>query len=370
MRTVKYSALNFKGKFIKGSCNKLFFMKPSISTIAILCSKLSIMFSSGISIPKIFENMEIQTRNIYLKPVLKDIKYEILCGKSLYYSMKKFSEIFPEYMIEMIGVGEESGKLEEVLKELSKYYEQQHKIYSDLKSALIYPVITFITAICVVIFLMSSILPGFIDLLTLSNIEIPPITKLVINIFDFSRRYIIQIIGANVITIFFMYRYSKSSKGMHLIEMIKKGVPYFGKIYNQILLLKIVSSMNILNFAGVNILKALYITGKTLENNIMNEKINSCIERIKAGESINTAFSNEKIGNQLFISMIEIGEETGQLDLMFGKLKLIYIHNVKRSLNTGIKVIEPIIIIFLSIFIGAFVIAAIMPIFSIMDSIS
>ncbi|MBV4415229.1 type II secretion system F family protein [Clostridium tyrobutyricum] len=351
-------------------CGKLPFMKPNISTVAILCSKFSIMFSSGIGISKIFDNIEIQTKNIYLKYILRDIKYEILCGNSIYYSMKKFRKVFPSYMIEMIGIGEEAGRLEDVLKELSKYYEYQHRIYSNLKSALIYPVITFTTAICIIIFLMSSIMPGFIDLLALNNAEIPLLTKLIIKIFEASKEYTFHIIIFIIIGIIAGYRYSKSIKGINTIEKIKLRTPYFGRIYNQIILLKIVSSMKILNFAGVNILKALDITSKTFNNNIMEKKMDSCVKRIKDGEGINSAFSNEKIGNELFVSMIEIGEKTGKLDLMFEKLQLIYIDNLKRSLNLLMKFVEPVMIVFLSIFIGIFVIAAIMPVFSIMDSIS
>lgn len=396
---VKYSACNLYGKHIRGRCkydnldelknklekegyyiyktsnnkkflHRLFFIKPGTHSIMLFCSKLSIMISSGISISNCFNNLEMQTKNIFSKSILNGIKRGVLEGNSLYDSMSRFKEVFPNYMIEMIRVGEESGKLEEILKELSKYYEQIYKMHSNVKSAMIYPVITFVTAVFVIIFLVTSVLPQFLDVLTMNNGKIPFSTQIMINIFSFFKNYYIEIVLVQISILFAVYRGFKNIKVKHILDSIKIHIPYLSKIYNNILMLKIAFSMSILSISGINILKSLEITSKTIRNRIVNEKINNSIEKIKSGESINSAFEKEKIGNELFISMIKTGEETGKLDLIFKKLKIMLEEDVNRSLKIMVSFIEPFTIILLSFFIGIFVIAAIMPVFNIMDSIS
>lgn len=395
---VKYFACNLYGKHIRGSCkydeldelknkleekgyfiyktfdkkllHKMFFVKPSMRSIMLFCDKLSMMLSAGISISKCFNNLEMQTKSIFFKPILSDIKKGILQGNSLYCSMNKFKKVFPDYMIEMVNIGEESGKLEDVLKELSKYYEQTYKIYSNIRSAMVYPAITFVTAVFVITFLITSVLPQFLDVLTMNNGKIPFTTQIMINIFNFLKKYFVEIILIQIPILFLAYRCSKNSKVKHILDKIKINIPYLSRTYNNILMLKIAFSMNVLSISGVNILKSLKITSNTIKNSIINEKINNAVEKVRAGESINSAFEKEKIGNELFISMIKTGEETGNLDVIFNKLKIMLEEEVNRSLKTIVSVIEPLTIILLSFFIGIFVIAAIMPIFNIMDSIS
>lgn len=398
MKIIKYSALNLQGENIKGSCEydslhevkkkfrekgfyiyktsnkvqlrKILFTRPGFMEISLLCNKMSIMMESGIGISKIFMMLERQSNNAALRAALYDIKLQVMQGKSLYSSMKKFSSIFPGYMLEMIGVGEEAGNLEKVLKELSKYYEHQYKIQSGIKSALVYPVLTFVISICIIVFLMNNIIPQFINILQSNKAEIPVITKLVINAFDFLKGYFMFITSGMILFIFTVYKFSTSQKGKYILDTVKINMPYFGKLYNEILMLKIASSMRILNISGVNILKSLYITSKTLESSIMNKKMLASIEAVKSGESIGSAFGKSGIGNEMFIYMIKTGEEAGKLDYIFNKLEEIFCEDVYRSLKSMVRITEPVIIIFLSFFIGFFIMAAIMPVFNIMDSFS
>ncbi|WP_446899340.1 type II secretion system F family protein [Clostridium sp. LBM24168] len=399
MRVIKYSALNLYGKNIKGSCeydkldevkrefrkkgfyiykisnriqwNKILCVKPSLMDISILCNKLNMMMESGIGISKMFMILEKQSHNSTLKNVLSNMKRQLMQGKSLYSSMKNFSNIFPYYMIEMIGVGEETGNLEKVLKELSKYYERQYKIYADLKSALIYPAITFIMSVCIIVFLMNNTIPEFINILQANSARIPAATKLIIDIFDFLKSYFMQIILMCIVLVFIIYKWSISHRGRYTLDIIKINIPYFGELYNKILMFKISSSMKMLSISGVNVLKALYITSKTLgRRSVMSKRIINSIDIIRSGESISSTFKKCKIGNEMFIYMIKTGEESGRLEYIFNKLEFIFYDDVYRSLKSMVKITEPIIIIFLSFFIGIFIMAAIMPIFNIMDSFS
>lgn len=398
MKIVKYFSMDLYGNRLNGSCeyeklneikrklkekglfiykvsnktlrSKLFPIKLNALDISILCNKLSIMLDSGIGISKIFMHAEEQSRNRRLKFIYSDIKIQLMQGNSLCSSMEKYNSVFPNYMIEMIGVGEETGNLEKVLKELSKYYEQQYKIYSNLKSALIYPAFTFIMSVCIITFLVSNIIPEFVDIIYVNGAQVPFTTQIVMNSFNLLKNYCIQIILSIMVLIFTIYKWTKSAKGVHIVDTVKIRMPLFGKIYVKIVMLKISSSMKILIFSGVNIIKSLYITSRTLENSVMSEKIKNSIDDIKTGKSISSSFERCGIGNELFIYMLKTGEESGKLELIFAKLESIFAEDVYRNLKRMVKVVEPVIIIFLSIFIGIFIMAAIMPVFNIMDSIS
>jgi type IV pilus assembly protein PilC len=398
MKIIKYLGKDLNGKSFSGTCKydeldkikkefsekglyiykisrkifwkKVFYVKPNLLDISIMCSKLNIMLSSGISISKAFMSLESQSQNKLLKYTISDIIGQLMQGRSLYLSIKKFKTIFPDYMIEMIGVGEESGNLEGVLKELSEYYEREYKIHSDLKSALVYPALTFIISICIVIYLTSSIIPKFIDIMNFSNIKIPLITSFIISAFKFLNIYFFYIISIVFAFITILYKFLKSKVGKYILDSMKMKLPYFNKIYSEILMLRIVSSMRILSLSGVNILRALYVTSKTIGNNVIEQRMNDSISEIKRGKSIHNAFKKCKIGNDLFLYMMKTGEESGNLDFIFHKLQIIFASDVQRNLKVLVKVVEPIIIIFLSFFIGIFIVAAIMPIFNIMDSIS
>lgn len=367
MKHVEYSSKSLNKKVLK---RKLFFVKPGLRDISVLCSKMNIMIGAGIGISKVLLSIASQTQNKLLKNAVVEIKNDVVRGKSLYSSMSKFTEIFPDYMVEMIGVGEESGKLESVLGQLAEYYEKQYKIYSGIKAALAYPAFAFVISIVIITYLANSVIPQFINIMELQNVRIPAITEIYVNVFYIFHAYAVHIAFIGIVFLFAMLKFLKSASGKYLMEKIKNSIPYFGGIHRKILIFKIVSSMKIMNASGVNILKGIYITSKMIDNISIKSKFMNSIVLIKSGESIGSAFEKCNIGNKLFLYMIKTGEESGRLDFMLEKLETIFSQDLNRDFKIVLKMIEPTVIIILSLFIGVFIMSAVMPVFNIMDSIS
>lgn len=336
--------------------------------ISILCSQLSVMLGAGVNISRVFDNLESQCNKNSLKLALKSIKEDVIKGKSIHSSMSKFKNIFPTFMIEMVKVGETSGKLDEVLKKLSEYYEKQNNVISSIKASLIYPVITLVTSICIVMFLMIKIIPQFTDIIMSNGGKVPVLTKAVMHICQFLKLYYLQGSAIIVLIILLVYKFNKSHRGKKIIEKVKFRIPYFSKIYNKMFIFKMCSAMTVLSRSGINILNALEITKNLIGSEIMAEKLENSIKYIEQGENMSDALNKAKINDKLFISLIQTGEETGGVDLMFAKLEKLFGSDLDRNFEKTTKIIEPIIIIILSLFVGIFIVSALMPIFTIMDS--
>ena len=336
--------------------------------ISVLCSQLSIMLGSGINISRVLDNLETQCNKSYLRLALKSIKEDVNKGQSIHSSMAKFKNIFPNFMIEMIRVGEASGKLDEVLAKLSEYYEKKNNIISTMKACLIYPVVTLITSICIVMFLMIKIIPQFTDIILSNGGKVPALTRVVMYICQFLKLYYLQEAAIIILSLLLIYKFNRSSRGRKIRESIKSKIPYFNKMYNKMFIFKICSAMTVLSESGVNILKSLKITKNLIGSEIMAERLENSIKYIEQGESMSSALNKAQINDKLFISLIDTGEETGKMDLMFAKLEKLFGSELDRYFEKATKIIEPMIIIILSLFVGIFIISALMPIFTIMDS--
>ncbi|CAB1242861.1 type II secretion system F family protein [Clostridium sp. MT-14] len=393
---IKYWAINMEGKKIKGKCERykfaqlkaslreeeyyiynqssvknyrnVFLKKSSMMDISVLCSQMSIMLGAGIPVSKTLDDLEKQCGNNSVKQTLKAVKEEVVKGKELHESMAQFKYVFPVFMVEMVKIGEESGRLDEIFKKLSEYYEKCYSIISSLKTSLIYPAITLVVSIFVLLFLMVDIVPQFIDIIISNGSEVPVLTKIVMYSCQFLRLHYIQILASVIFIGIISYGFRKNCRVADIVENIKIRIPYFNKIYSDLMIFKICSSMAILVKSGVNIITALKITSELAGHGIMSNKMEKAIKYVEGGESICEAMSKAKINDKLFLSLINTAENTGNIDVMFLKLEQLFGNKLDRCLKKMVRIVEPIIIIFLSLLVGIFVISALMPIFTIMES--
>lgn len=394
----RYTAINLRGEKIRGECdednieklslklrNKGYFLldfktryktfkelsckKITFQDLGVLCNGLGAMISSGIAISEALNITEELNNKKHIRESLHQIKRSVIKGETIYVSMKKFSNIYPIFMVEMIRIGEESGKLDEVLKKLSEYYEKQNKIFIKLRTAITYPLMVFITSIFIITFLMMKIIPQFIEIITASGGEIPFITKMILGFYTYLKMNLVTINIILLLIFFLIYSYSKTRNGEFNLDRLKTRIPVFRKFYNKLLMSKFATVMGMLMTSGFTILKSLEIAKNILANKFIESKIINSIEDIKRGEDIYYSFKKQGIGNNLFLSLVKTGEEIGDLNNMLLKAGKIFENDVEDNLKKIVTFIEPVTILFLAFFIGTFVIAALMPVFSIMDAI-
>ncbi|OFI07575.1 type II secretion system protein F [Clostridium acetireducens DSM 10703] len=394
----KYKAKNLKGEILKGCIHcenekELLFLikqkgyfclqssklikfnidirKPNKKDIFIMCRQFYIILSSGLSIWKALDIISIKCKNKYIKYSLKNIKEDIIKGYKFYNSIKKFDYIYPEFLIEMIGIGEESGNIEKIFKDLSEYYENMYKIELKFKNSMIYPSIVCFVSIFVIAFLMIKILPQFVDILSTLGGNLPKSTYRLMCIFEFikGKLFLLTFILILIIMFFKFLRKNKDLKTFTILDNFKLKIPLIKNLYKKIVLLKFSKSMNLLIKSGFSIIKSLYISSNIVNNVYISDSIKNAIYNIEKGFSLSDALKSTNIFDDLFVSMIIVGEESGKLEEIFLNVSFIYENDIKENLKILSSFIEPVLIIILSVIIGTITISLIMPILNIMDCI-
>ncbi|KYH35674.1 putative type II secretion system protein F [Clostridium tepidiprofundi DSM 19306] len=331
--------------------------------LAIFNKEFYLALKAGINIEYILKMLSLKWNKGVLKECMKSIGNDVKKGVSLSESMRCFKNVFPSFMIDMINIGEESGKLEYIFKNLSVYYYKEFKYKNRIINASIYPLIVLFTTVFVTHFLLVSIIPVFMRTFSLNDKKLPFITKILIDISNFAVKYNYLIISAVFVVPIIIYFVSKLKATKNIVEMLKLRLPFIKKVSMCTLLFKIFRELELLFSSGVNLLKALQLISNTLDNVVIKKKFSVCVERLKMGCSVSDALESTQLFDNYTMSILKVGEETGKLELVFTNLADIYEEMLDNFLRRIIVLIEPILILILSLIVGTIVIAFVIPIF-------
>lgn len=346
--------------------NRIFCRRLALKDLSYLCKQFSVILSAGISIAEAIEILQEESIDNNLKSSLARIKSMIYNGDSLSNSMKQLGKVFPLFMIKMVAVGEESGKLDIILMKLSIYYEKQNKMRSKTINALIYPSVVFIVSIAIMLFLMIKVVPIFADNLLSSGGELPGITVFVLAISDFlTREYsliflvlVLIIIASAGVRDKYFYRIKK--------DRVKLNLPVLKKIYLKLICSKFADAFSMLIGSGISVVKSLDIVAQLLDNIIIEENLQAGILKVNNGESLSSVIKDMKIFPKLLCSMIKIGEETGCIEELLHKVSEIFEEEAYESISKVTVLIEPVMICFLSVMVAFIIGATMLPMLNMM----
>lgn len=356
--------LGYKKKVHFWNFNK----KINKNTLYMLCKSLEMLLKSGINLIQAINLMSDKTKNKKLKESLIEINEAILKGESLYSSLKLQEKIYPSLFIEMMFAGEQSGKLEEILNNLAMHYKEEMKLIQKIKKAFIYPFIVFITSICITSFLITNILPEFLQTLKDLGGEIPIYTKIIIFVFQEAYNNTFFIIA-----ILIFVSIGIRSK---LINKIKdcKGVvykiPHIGNLFRSYELQKIFYYLGFLLSSGIDILSSLEKLQGSLNSPFFKGKILEVLNKLKSGESISEAFEELNLIDKEKIIMLQVGEEAGNIEEMFLKVADMYLQEIYEKVDKLSIYLEPVMIIIVSFMVGSIVVGLLIPMINIMDLIA
>ncbi|MBW9147490.1 type II secretion system F family protein [Clostridium sp. CM028] len=342
--------------------------KPNLKMISIFCKQFSICIKSGIPICDILNLLYEQMIHKSIKKSLISIRENVQKGNSLFVSMKKTVNVYPEFMLNMIYLGEESGKLDIILGELSKYYEKEYKLLKKFTNSMIYPCTVFLTLMVVSLFLIIKIIPVFISNLNSLDADIPLITRLVLEFSNFVRSNSLWILIIFLILIFVFIECLKTESGKVIFDKFKFMCPIVGQVHKRIIYTRFSRGLNILLSSGVGLLKAFEIIDDVIGDRYFKLKLKTVFNDIKKGESLSNSLDAMNLFPQFFVAMIKIGEETGNLDEMFLTAADIFYEDAQENVEKATVLLEPILIIFLGIMIGTIILAVMLPMLNAMDS--
>lgn len=370
IRTNKYLPISVeKSKNNRLRTNIAFKTKVSKKDMAIFCRQFYTMVDSGISIINCLEVLKKQTENKILKEAIGQVYNEVQRGMTLSEAMKKDKDIFPDFFINMVEIGEVSGTLDIILHRMSIYYEKEDKIESKVKSAIIYPTILIIVSVFVIIFLLTMVLPTFISIFESNNVLLPVPTRILLNISNSLKNHWYLYLILFLILILTINSYKQTQDGRIFFDRLKIKLPGIKKINSKIITSKFTRTLSTLLFSGIPLIQALKVVNKIIENEVVVKELEEAIESIEKGLPLWKSIEGISVFSPIVKSMINVGEESGSLDKLLDKTADFYEDEVDMLFQRMNTIIEPVLIIIMAFIIGFIVIAMAIPMFDMVNII-
>ena len=333
--------------------------------IVLFCRQLATLLGAGITILKSLETISQQSSSRKLYMVLKDLQKNMEAGLSLHESMAKHPKVFSDLWVNLVESGEASGNLALILNRLAGYLERIAAFKSKILSALIYPVMLLVAAIGALLFLTLKIIPTFAELFKGFSMDLPPLTKMLVEVSTFLKKYFLIIVIAFAVAGYLIRRYINTKEGRKRFEQLLLSLPVFGNFYRGLIVERFSSEMSTLVESGVPILYSLEITEHSVGSIIASDIIREIKENVREGKPLSQPLAKSGFFEPMVVQMISVGEEIGELSQMFKKINAFYQEYVETFLTRITAMFEPIMLVFMAFVIGIMVIGMFLPIFQI-----
>ena len=342
--------------------------KLSTSELSLFCYQFSVVLKAGL--PYI-EALHLLSGDVFegkMKQLAHQIYLDAEQGMPLSEAIA-VRGVFPEYMVAMLRIAENTGRLPEVFEQLSKHYEQNEIVKQKVKNALVYPIVLIGLMAAVILLLVLKVLPIFHEILLSVGGEIPTATQFVLDFSEGLQNGLLIIIGVAAIAAIYLVILFKTRLLLGQRDRLLIKAPVAAKLYKQAIVVKFASALSILTKSGMPIQSSLDMILPLMENAYVEEKLKTAISAIEAGKPLAVALDETNLFPKLFIRMITLGDKTGELDRMLDKISSIYDAELSRGLHRMTVSIEPTLVIILSLVVGAILLLVMLPLINIMSSI-
>lgn len=342
----------------------LFSRRVRGADLAIFSRQFATMISAGLPVVTALKVLGRQSNNERLRRALTQIAAEVEAGESLASAFSRQGEAFPTVMVHMIAAGEVGGILDEVLTRLATQLEKEEMIRQKVRSALVYPTIVSCLAVCVVIFLMIFVVPKFVEVYADLGSDLPFITQILIATSALFQTYWL-VVGALVAAAYLGVRYwRRTEQGAFLWDKYWLKVPIFGPMTTKQSVARFSRTLSGLLSSGINILKALAVVERVVGNRVVAATVRDTLEEVRQGQSLVVPLRRSEVFPSMVLEMISVGEETGTLEEMLGKVADFYEEEVQRTAERLSASLEPAIIVGLAVTVGFIVASMMLPIFN------
>lgn len=337
-------------------------IRPVKTTELILFTKqLRTMIRAGVPMMTLLQTLETQTDNTRLKKVIVTIGQDISEGAGLYDAFRKHPGVFSPLYSSMVRAGEASGALPEVLERLIYIMEHEHKIRSDIRAALQYPIMVTLFLAVAFFILLTYVIPKFSTIFLRSGLELPLLTRICIGFYNFLLNYWgIVLVGLVVLIVFGVY-YLKTDEGRLFRDRLMLTLPLLGPLFNKAAMSRFASIFSILQASGVAVLDSMRILSGTINNRAIAQEFDLVTERLEEGRGIAAPLSQSQYFPPIVINMTAIGEESGNLEEMLNDIAEHYDAELEYAMKQLSDSIGPIMTIGLALVIGFFALAVYLP---------
>ena len=343
---------------------------PPAKNLAIFTRQFSVMIDAGLPLVQCLDILGKQESHKGFADAILQVRSDVEAGAALADAMKRHPKTFDALYSNMIAAGEAGGILDTILKRLAVYIEKSVKLKGQVKSAMIYPIAVIVIAAIVVAAILWKVIPTFAQLFAGLGAQLPLPTRVVIALSDGLVAYgpvVVLVIGG---AIYGVKRYYDTPAGRYQIDGLLLRAPILGMILRKIAVARFCRTLSTLLTSGVPILDGLDITGRTAGNAIIEEAIQKTRSSIERGETVSAPLKETNVFPPMVVQMINVGETTGALDAMLGKIADFYEEEVDTAVAGLLTLMEPIMIAVLGGIVGGIVIAMYMPIFDLISKLT
>jgi type IV pilus assembly protein PilC len=362
--------LEIKDKHSSKQLNIDIFNKLKATDLAVMTRQLATMVQSGMTILRALYVLEAQTENKILAEAVIAVRKDVEAGLPLSDALERHPKIFSPLFVSMTRAGETGGMLDQSLIRVADQLEKEDSLRRQVKSAMTYPAVVLSFAGIVLIALVTFLVPVFIGVFKQFGGDLPPITKMTVAMSKAMTGYWWALIGCTVALVWAFRKWKNSEWGRPQWDRFRLRVPMkIGDIVQKVALARWSRTLSALVSAGVPLLQALDITGKTAGNHVIEQAMAGVIDSVKSGGTIADPLKASSVFPTMVSHMVSVGEETGSLDTMLTKIADFYEDQVDAAVKALTSILEPVMIVIVGGMVGFIVISMYLPLFKVYDAI-
>ncbi len=339
--------------------------KAGLKDLAVMSRQMATMVGAGLSLLRTLTILAEQTENEALAKTLATVRNEVELGASLSSAFAMHPEVFPPLMINLVRAGETGGFLEDALESVARNYESEVKLRSTIKSALTYPVVVLGMAVLGVIGMLLFIVPTFKTMFEGLGGQLPLPTQILVWLSE-AMKWVVPVLAvAGVAFAWWWGRNKHTEQVRSKVDPLKLRIPVFGALFKKVAIARFSRNLSTMMGAGVPILQALSVVGETSGNFVIERAVRKVQESVRSGRSLAGPLSEEPVFPAMVTQMIAVGEDSGALETMLGKISDFYDDEVQTTTEQLTSLIEPLMIAVIGVVIGGMIVALYLPIFQI-----
>jgi len=343
--------------------------KVKLKELSFFSRQLSVLIDAELPLIQSLGLLAEQQKNKYFARVITEVKEDVEAGAALNQALRKHPKVFDDLYCNLVASGEQSGSLDTMLRRLADYQESMLKLRAKVRQAMIYPAAIVSFAIIVAIFMLWKVIPVFGGIYQELGAQLPGLTAAVLGLSNFVSRYIIIIVVGLIAIVVLYQRWSKTPAGREIVDRTKLKLPVMGNLMQKISLSRFTRTLSTLIGGGVPMLESLKIASTTTDNVIIERQVLNARQMVSEGKSLHDSLKQASQDQfpAMMIQMVNVGESTGTLDEMLGKLANFFDDEVDNAVSSLLSALEPLVLIFVGGIVGTLVISMYLPLFNLIQ---
>jgi type IV pilus assembly protein PilC len=344
------------------------FKKIKPKTLQIFSRQFATMIEAGLNVVSSLVILEQQTDDMYFASIVRELRADVEGGLLLSQAMARHPKVFDRLYVSMVEAGEAAGILDTVLDRVAYQIEKSTQLKRRVKGAMMYPTMVLVFATLVLVGLLMFLVPVFVKIFGTLGGQLPTLTQYVVTMSDFLRNYWYILFPGAIASFIAVKRFKKTERGRQLWDRLKLKIPMkIGDVVLKVTMARFSRTLSTLVAAGVDIIKALEITGQTAGNWVIESALADVRAQVHQGVPIAQPLIDNDIFPPMVSQMVKIGEETGELEKMLSKIADFYEDEVDAAIQTLTSIIEPVMMILVGMMVGVIVISMYLPMFKMLS---